>query len=331
MARDRMRNHLSGDVRENSTVVQVGNARNITINNRDANSGRPSKPGSVSPRDPKAASGGGALVLIVLIGFILHSCDSNAGNVRNTTFPGEHGTRPANVSDDAIKTLVADKMKSCASEVVLTPANCPQSHSAQAAQKVRWELVGDPSDGAQVVWHDDRFFARGTATMSLTYDSVNGPEGAIKLFHFQTEVPWRGSESRVENIYQPRTPPAAGTIKKQRFELPENAVTAAVRDGFASCVNSPSSPLPATCPRLGSAPQLTNAAWRLEADPLTNWSIEGEAEFGLIRLVASYKLALRSRNAPNAPVPMYTQDGAYEATVVRTADGSARLLTIKHR
>ncbi|WP_143091494.1 hypothetical protein [Lentzea albida] len=54
---------------------------------------------------------------------------------------------------------------------MLEPANCPQAHQAHSPGGVRWELVGDPRDGMQFRWAGDRFLARGTAVMTLSYEA----------------------------------------------------------------------------------------------------------------------------------------------------------------
>lgn len=332
MPRDRTLNNLTGGVKDHGMVVQANKIGTVNLNTGTPRSRGKSSSHPATTADKKTtASGGAALGALLLIGSILHSCDSNAGNVRDVAFPAEQGTRPAGVDDSRIIALVADKLRLCAAEVVLAPANCPQSESAAAVHKVRWELVGDPADGMQVVWHNDRFIARGTAIMTLTYGSASGPGAAIKAFHFQTELRWQGQHSRVDDIYQPRVAPAAGTIKKLRFQLPEHDVTSAVRGGFAACVGVTYSPMPVTCPRTGYTPAVNDATWRLEADPLVNWSIAPDPEFGLARLTANYSAALHRSVDANAPTPLYTQSGAYVATLVRAENGTARLLDIRHK
>ncbi|KOV84999.1 hypothetical protein ADL03_11645 [Nocardia sp. NRRL S-836] len=265
-----------------------------------------------------------------MIAGLLYSCDTSTGNVRDVAFPDEEGSQPAGVGDSTVAALVADKLRQCAAEVVLSPANCPQSGSVAAAHNVRWELVGDPADGMHVVWHKDKFFARGTAVMTLTYDSAIGPGAETKPFHFQTELHWQGSASRVDDIYRPRVTPSTGTISKRRFQLPERDVVDAVRAGFTSCVGSASAPMPAGCPRTASTPSITGATWRLNSDPVTNWRIEEDSTFGIVRLTANYSASLRLRRSTSASAPLYTQDGPYVATLVRTGD-SARLLDIRHK
>ncbi len=328
MSRDRTHNNVSGNV--NGVVLQANNIDTVTLTASGTHAEDTLSPQSSADADLQKTSGGGFLLVLLLIGGILYSCNTSAGNVRDVAFPDEEGAQPAGIGDSTVAALVADKLRRCASEVVLAPANCPQSEAVAAAQNVRWELLGDPADGMHVVWHKDRFFARGTAVMALTYDSANGPGAATKAFHFQTELRWQGPQSRVDDVYQPRVTPSTGTISKRRFQLSERDVLDAVRVGFDSCVGGPSAPMPVTCPRTASTPSLTNVTWRLDTDPLTNWSIEEDTAFGLVRLTANYSVGLRRRGSASTSAPLYTQGGPYVATLIR-AGGSARLLDIRHR
>lgn len=326
-----MRNEVSGRVSgANHRLVQVRDVYgNVTLSDSSRSEGRP---GAKPPaRKPKSNAGVVVLgVAVIMIGIIAEACGTDS---RDTEFPAaELGTRPAAVSDDLVAQVVTDKLRLCATEVVLAPANCPQSHPVSSGRNVRWDLVGDPRDGMQVRWHNDRFFARGTAVMTVSYHSDYGQTHAVKWFHFQTEVPWRGEETRIDTIYQPKTAPPAGTIRKDRFNLPDNDLTAAVRNGFTACASSVIAPMPPTCPRTFYTPSAKNVVWAIEGNPVGNWTSSRDAEFGLLRLTASYSLVMNQQGSTFfQPQSQHTQAGTYEATIVRTANKTARLLEIRHK
>jgi hypothetical protein len=335
-----MRNELSGRVSGvGNKILQINKLKGDVVlgDNTTAAAGRRRRGNrSSSGKSRNGKPGGGFAVFLLAAGMgvgIIQSCDSGTANIRDTAFPSaEQGSRPGGVSDDAVARLVTDKLRSCATEVVLAPVNCPQAHSAQSAHRVRWELVGNPHDGMQVVWHNDRFFARGTAVMTVNYVTAHGgPDTAIEAFHFQTEVTWRGDETRIDSVYRPRTPPPPGTIRKERFRLAESDLPKAVREGFTACTAVTTSPMPPVCPRTLHTPALGKARWSLEADPLMNWASAQDAEFGLVRVTASYSAALHTDHGGSSGTPFFIQSGNYEATLVRTPNKTARLLGLRHR
>ncbi|GAA3627122.1 hypothetical protein GCM10022267_11790 [Lentzea roselyniae] len=322
-----MRNEFTGRAR---TSFQFGNVEGDVIVGRGSkpDRGARSKPPAKKQKATPGQFLAGILAFFVL-GAIANACDAGA---KDTDFPAtDQGSRPSEVSDDAVAQVVANKLQQCTTEVVLAPANCPQTHAAVSARNVRWELVGDPRDGMQVRWQDGKFVARGTAVMTVSYDSYSGPDFAIKGFHFLTDLPWRGADTRIDMIHQPKTAPAAGTISKDRFTLPDGDLIKAVRDGFAACASATGSPLPPTCPRTATTPSATNASWSVEGDPVANWTTAGDKEFGLLRLTASYSLVASWKYTFFVEgVSTHTQAGTYEATLIRTPNKTARLLAIKH-
>lgn len=325
-----MRNEFNGRAR---TTYQFGTVKgNVVVRGDSGSKKRENRAGPPSAESRQKLTPGhvkAALVIILMLGAIARSCDTGS---KDTGFPTtDQGSRPSGVSDDAVAQVVTNKLQQCTTEVVLTPAHCPQTHAAASARNVRWELVGDPRDGMEVKWQNDKFVARGTAVMTVSYDSYSGPDFAIKSFHFQTEVPWRGADTRIDAIRQPKTAPEAGTISKERFTLPDGDLVKAVRDGFNACASATASPMPPTCPRTASTPSVKDVWWSVEGDPVANWTSTGDKEFGLLRLTASYSLVVSWKYTFFVEgVSTQPQAGTYEATLVRTPNKTARLLAIKH-
>ncbi|GHH58438.1 hypothetical protein [Lentzea cavernae] len=315
-----MSNEFKGRVTGNS--FQIGKVHTLNMGGDAA-----TKSGAEPPPDkPSAVQFAVGFALVVVIIAIGAACQGDDKPV----FPAaDQGTRPAGVSDDAVAEVVADKLAQCATEVVLEPVNCPQAHSATSPRNVRWELVGEPRDGMQVRWVDDKFLARGTAVMTVGYEAATGKAVEVKGFHFETEVPWRGDQTRIESIRQPKPAPAAGTIRKERYDLPDGDLTKAVRDGFAACAATV--PMPPKCPHNPHTPSGKDMTREVEGDPVANWTSTKDAEFGLIRVKASYSLVARwTETFFTTYETSRTQSGTYEATIIRTPNKTAQLLTVKH-
>ncbi|MCX2947651.1 hypothetical protein [Lentzea sp. NEAU-D7] len=316
-----MPNEFKGRVTGNS--FQIGKVHTLNVDGGSAE-----KKSSPTPPDdkPKPAHVVAVVVALFLVGAIVNSCE---GSPEDPVFPAaDQGTRPAWVSDDAVAQKVADKLVQCATEVVLEPVNCPQTHSASSPRNVRWELVGDPRDGMQVRWAGDRFLARGAAVMTVSYEAEHGRALEVKGFHFQTEVPWRGDQTRIDSIHRPSPALPAGTIRKERYDLPDGDLVRTVRDGFTACA---AAAMPPMCPRNASTPRAKDSTWTVEGDPAGNWTSTKDAEFGLLRVTANYSLVARWTTTFFATYESSrTQSGTYEATIIRTVNKTPRLLAIKH-
>ncbi|KJK35470.1 hypothetical protein UK23_42780 [Lentzea aerocolonigenes] len=327
-----MQNEFTGRVHGPS--FQIGNVHGgIHLHGTPA----PNEPDSPAEPEPEAADGPKVPIRtifagIVLIGVIILIANACGSSPEDPAFPDrDQGTRPVGATDDAVAQLVFDRLERCATASVLAPSNCPQTHKATSARNIHWELVGDPRDGMQVRWNNDKFMARGTAVMTVSYDLTSGQEFAIEKFHFRAETMWRGEDPQIDSIRQATSPPPSGTIKKERFSLPDGELVKAVEAGLRACVSVTSSPMAPTCPRTVPAPRLTNASWTLDGSPAGNWvPDQGDAEFGLLHGTASCSLRL-TRAADGFWDSSYDHTFAvnYEATLVRTADNKARLLEIR--
>jgi hypothetical protein len=320
-----VQNDLSGHVV--GAVIQTKSIRNVTLNSPGAPSGEESN----EPRpDGKPAAGFG--LFVVIVGFLIYLSQGDGGNVGTTPFPVELGTRPTNSSNESVLEAVGKKLASCASEVVLTPANCPQGiKSPYPAHGVRWTLLGNPMDGAQVVWNSGKFSVRGNAVMTVDYTTVNGAEFAAQALHFQTEFPWQDQNTTIDNVYRIEDA-LAGKIKKQRPELSSPDVLAVVRDGFARCSATASAPMPDGCPTTNNTPTVKDVTWTFEGDPPPNANArqDFDEEFGLVHVIGSYSATLRRRDAIDSVQPYYSQSGTYDATVIKH-EGRLRLLQITHK
>lgn len=323
-----MRNELSGRV--TGTSFQIGDVHGDIVLLGD------STPTSPRPRVRPQPSGSGTKLTVgyVVIGVICvlititRSCDSDPAD---TGFPAsDRGTRPAGVSDAMVTQVVWQKLQSCATEVVAEPANCPQAHNVTGAENVRWHHAGDPTDGMLIRWDHDRFVVLGAAVMTIDFDKGVNRYSEVKTFHFETEVQWRGADTQIDIIRQPKLVPAPGTIEKQRYNLPDTDLVGAVRQGFVTCASATFTPMPRTCPRYAT-PRAAKATWSIDGNPVGNCRTSRNTEFGLLRVTGSYSLVVRWIDTSFWDTnKSRTQSGTYEALLVRTTDGKAELLAIRH-
>src|SRR5690625_2865112 len=138
-----MSNEFRGRVTGDS--FQIGKVHTLNVGGGSATGSSADPPEEEKPKTIHFAVGFALVVVIVLVG---NACPSRA---EDPALPvAGQGSRPVGVSDGAVAQKVADKLARCATEVVLEPATCPQSHPAYSPRNVRWELVGDPRDGMQV-------------------------------------------------------------------------------------------------------------------------------------------------------------------------------------
>lgn len=323
-----MRNELSGRV--TGTSFQIGDVHGdiVLLGDSTPATTRPRVRPQPSGSDTKLIIGYVVLGVLCILITITKSCDSGPDDA---SFPGsDRGTRPAGVSDSMVAEVVRKKLQSCAIEVVPEPANCPQAHSVSWPENVRWRLVGDPTDGMLVRWDHDRFVVLGASTMTIDYDKGLNQYREVKAFYFETEFQWRGDGTQIEVIRQPRSDPPPGTIRKKRFDMTDNDLIEAVRQGFKTCASATSTPMPRTCPRHGT-PRAEKASWSVEGNPVGNCRISRDAEYGLLRVTASYSLVVRWIDTNFWDTnESRTQSGTYQAVLVRTADGKTELLAIKH-
>lgn len=314
-----MCNEVSGEVRGGGTVLQVHQVTGDILLHRRA--GR--REWITSARALTAR----VLLLLLLIGAQQYVVSA----LGDATFPDGAAIRPFGTDEDMITRLVAERLRTCASVTVAAPVNCPQRGSAQRVHLVKWALVGDPRDGMRVVWNGERFFVSGTAVMTMDYLTYNGGYGyEVDELQFTAEVRWRGRQTTVADV-GPLSDRAGGLTRKHGFELTREAVTEAIRDRFAACTAATESPMAVECPRSTDTPQLSGVLWTLNGSPLINADIQQDAEFGLVRVTASYSVTAWPCDwrKPDPLLP-YTQSGTYVATLIRAARGSARLLEIKH-
>ncbi|MCS7481437.1 hypothetical protein ACFFQW_22950 [Umezawaea endophytica] len=323
-------NDMSGSVV--GPVVQAGTIHRLTLHSAGGGSGGGGSGDEPDPDSDDKKPAAGFVGFVLVAGLLLYLSQGDGGNIGRTPFPVEQGARPVASSTKAVLDVVGKKLLSCAAEVVLQPANCPQGlDSPLPAHGVRWTLVGDPIDGAEVVWNNGKFHARGNAVMLVDYETANGPKHDTQAFHFQTELPWQGESTTIDNVYRVEDA-LAGKIVKRRPGSTAQEVSAVVRDEFVRCAGATSAPMPVGCPTTNAVPVVKNVTWAYEGDPPPNANArqDFDPEFGIIHVVGSYSATVRRQSGQDAARPYFTLSGDYAATVIEQ-DGRIRPLRIIHK
>jgi hypothetical protein len=307
-----MQNSVSGDVRDNGTVLQVHQVNgDILVGRR-----RPRRPGSLARP---------VLLAILLVCVQQYGLSALGDGV----VPAGETIRPLGADGSAAIRAVAVKLRHCAGEVVAAPVNCPQRAPAPPDARVSgWELVSRATDGMRVAWHDGRFRVAGSAAMRLEYFTGGVQRLVLSTFRFTTEVRWRGEQTSVRDV-GPIVAGGPGSAPKLGFDLSPRVVADEVRAAFAACVAAGNAPVPGTCPHTITERERRDTRWKLDTDPMVNPVVEPDAEYGLVRVTSSYSVALHEPIG-KARSPLATHSGTYVATLVRIDDGSAQLLEIRH-
>lgn len=311
-----MRNNVSGEVRDNGTVVQVHQVHGDILLHK-----RSSRRQWITPART-------TLVVRTLLALLLLAGEQYAfGALGDNAFPAGESFRPTGVDEDNIAQMVVSMLRRCTAEVVAAPANCPQREVVPpGAYNIQWQLVGDPRNGMRIRWYRDRFYIGGAAVMTLSYETADRFSSEVSKVPFNAELTWRDRPSGFLDDRPRFTERIAVDIgTRQGFELTELDFLHTIHIEFLACTTSTFSPMAPGCPRTSQTPVRDGVKWTLDGDPLKNWRVEEDAMFGLVDVIANYSATLYDRDGAR----LYIQSGTYVATLVREGD-SARLLEIKH-
>jgi hypothetical protein len=274
------------------------------------------------------------LIPIAVVVIILHSCGPDTTSQANgDQFPSSHGTRPAGSTNQAVLEAVSSKIHSCTQAVVSQPVNCPQSVETIDTQEsdVQWSGYGDPTDGAQVVWHDTAFYIRGVAIMTVAYDRDTIPAGSppvapVQVVPYQAVVTWKDNKALVQNI-QKTGLVGSGIIKKHHPGINQDQAADALRKAFDQCRSATTEPMPPACPQPSLPGDDTSVTWTFQGDPVLNISQPSfDASTGLIHVTGSY--AATGNTTDFGFSTNYHQGGNYTATLFLDA-GTLRCLEIQ--
>lgn len=260
--------------------------------------------------------------ILLLVGALQQRGDPRADNGA-FVLPGDRW--PAGATLDAVTGPVLAGLRSCAKATSAEPVNCPQRAGSVNDQvsDVRWELVGDPADGARASFHDGRFDVIGHAVMTVAYKNFTSAVVERHPVRFRASVAWRdGRAELVGGAIRPtKVEPSDRPITKQRPAGDQTArVQAALRKAFADCLASRRSPLPPACPQdplQGTGAKTVD--WTFDGDPLQNVRVTNDDAWGLIRVRGDF--ALNGTYHDLFGRHPQTFRGVYEATLVASKDG----------
>ncbi|WP_147341531.1 hypothetical protein [Actinomadura logoneensis] len=309
--------------------VQIDAEGDVTVNlsSGDASgSGRSGGSGGEAAGEKKKTSPWAWLLaltvgVLLLVAALRQQADPDADNGA-FVLPGDRW--PAGATLEAIAGPAAAALRSCAKATSTEPVNCPQRAGGRNDQvsDVRWELFGDPVDGARATYHDGRFDLIGHAFMTVTYRTLTATVIEQHPVRFRASVAWRnGAAELVGRIRPTKVEPKDRPITKQR---PPAAVTGrlepVLRQAFADCLAARRSPLPPGCPQdVLPGFRAGNVDWVFDGDPLQNTRTTTDDAWGVIRVKGDFALNATYRDLFGKETGSLR--GAYEATVVTVKDG----------
>lgn len=286
----------SGNYSPNQNVnitINSGDSRVESDDDRQADQGNeaPDLPRPDKPTGSANFKAIGIIILCLIVGTILlfNSFSSGSANTAGQ-FPLRSDKWPAGATAAKIIAPVVQTLSSCASEPVLSPANCPQliSDSYSGVSDVHWSLHGNAGDGANIVYIDNQFQVAGNAVMDVSYNDAQGSEFSLQLVHYRAWVAWNGGSPSVTSItnFDNGTPPV---INKHLPAVPWASLTGAVVDAFRQCASYREAPLPQQCPNDPSTGIYgDNASWQLNNNPVGNAHECFDATWGLIHITGSF-------------------------------------------
>ncbi|MFG1655837.1 hypothetical protein ACGFIY_04835 [Micromonospora chersina] len=257
------------------------------------------------------------LGLIVVVAFLLGVVVYFVW-VRNDPpdFPDKSDHLPVGVEPPRIVDAAASALISCAREVVLRPATCPQrvDHPPDQASEVRWAVHGDPRDGAQwrYVKRQDRFFVIGVAVMSVSYRVGDDHHFLMQNFTFWVELARVDDKFAVRAVRRYEREPKKA-IKKRDPNVDITSSRALVREAFRKCVSGTRSAMAPNCPTRNRIGRGDKVRWHLNGDPAANARQRFDPDTGLIHVTGSYSLT--AKFAERFGSDQRHQNGDYDAAI----------------
>lgn len=201
------------------------------------------------------------------------------------------------------------------------------------ASTVQWLLYGDPTEGAQVVWHDTAFYVRGVAIMTVIFannatPNYSTPVAPLQVVWYEAVVTWKENVATVDN-FQQAAPVSGGIIRKHNPEVTQQQAADTLRQAFDQCQAATTEPMPPACPQPATPMYDTSVRWRFQGDPVLNISQPTfDPSTGLIHVTGSY--AAIGHTTDLGFSNDYTQSGNYDAVLVEDA-GTLRCLQIQSK
>lgn len=305
---------MSQDASADRDAYQAGRDNNVTINQTVHHS---TDDEYEEPTDSTGSSWG-ALIFIVFVVISVGGWLFGSGH-SEPPFPKKSQIWPSGANQAAIMAPIITQLQSCAKEVVLAPANCPQSTSDtdSGATNVRWSLYGSSDAGARIVYHDGRFDVIGHTVMTVAYQSsYGGPAFSVQLVQYRASVTWHHSTASLVNL-QPSSIKPKPAISVVNPNIPWSQLRSAVSMTFQICIRH-GSPMPPYCPVTDST-SATDAKWALSGDPLLNARATYDPSWGLIHVIGSYAAVLHYQDVFGPETEPHS--GTYDAILAVDNNG----------
>ncbi|NUT96490.1 MAG: hypothetical protein HOY78_31125 [Saccharothrix sp.] len=257
--------------------------------------------------------------VLLVVAFVILSCLPGPDD----KFLEDSGKRPVDATGEVVRTAVRAAITDCAKAVVAAPANCPQSEAGAAGKIVAWSLHGDPVDGLQAAWGEDRFNVRGNAVMSILFEDAWGEKIKTRVIGYSTQVFWRDGQAKVSPIAG--LPARIESIRKVVPDVTFDEIRPLVKGVFDDCAKVAQMPFPVRCPEVMIANQ-GPAVWSFSGDPLVNASMAFEESSGLLHVTGSFASKINYEIRYFGPAE-YQFSGDFDA-LVAVDSGEPRVLQV---
>lgn len=257
------------------------------------------KQSGASPSTSDSSGGCGFPVAIAILGLIIWIVTSCSGSSNSANpFPANNSPWPAGATHQQILALATTWLTNCAKQNDNpAPEGCPESVSDAddgiQVSNVRWQIHGDPGDGAQIRYSGGKFWILGHALMTVTYDESGQQYRDVDVFGYQTTASWNNGRPAIAspmlNVGLDHGPP----VQKQNPGIPSGLppsadASALVLKQFKACAALHETPLPDTC--MGIGDEGDHARWALNSDPTLNATEFFDRSTGLIHVKGSYSM-----------------------------------------
>jgi hypothetical protein len=218
---------------------------------------------------------------------------------------------------------VKDLFTSCLQRTDAYSNACPQRLNFNTNAPVKWQVVGDPTDGLKFNTDPSGGVnASGYYLMTATVTTDDGIAHRISGGPYAVVLTWDGQAFQVQGFgYSPggQTPlvnPGAG----------QTNVLDAVKAGWQTCLAATTFS-PPDCPARAGAYNATAPKWSSATDPMAGAIVSWDGSEGVYKVTGNYSLVVKYTNYSGQPEEQ-SLNGRYTAVVV-WASQKAALINIE--
>jgi len=190
-----------------------------------------------------------------------------------------------------------------------------------------WQVIGDPTaDLSVTVGSDGQIMGAGHLQSVYAHPTSSGTEHIFWGGPYTAQLATKNGDFLVQEL---ALHPSGGTPLQRPAQITDDAVRAAVSQGFAACAASTAG-LPVDCPNQAYVPGATvSASWQLSGDPLQGASVSFDGDRGLFVVRGTYSMSVQYtwHDLFTGGHDSGTSGGAYQA-IALVDSGQLRLLSI---